>query len=298
MIALAAEDIPRARDHSGRAAALADALPDLFDERQRLNLHQRHAFTLLRLGDPDGAVRELTPLVATMSRLQGANHPDTLLVRLNLAQAKANSGHYEAALADLTPLIPLLESRAGATHRLTLLALSVRQLSLGSLGRYREAALDAERVWQAAAAKDGPSSFTASAMRSDLGTTQCRAGDYARGEENTRAAYRAARAAHPDETALAQAIRAAIADCLIAGGKAREAAPLLRNIDRERVNQLVGDAHWDASLDVSLAEVALAKGDHDEARARLRAAAAVYTSPPSDRYLAQRLARLHSALGI
>jgi hypothetical protein len=64
------------------------------------------------------------------------------------------------------------------------------------------------------------------------------------------------------------------------------------------VNQLVGDAHWDASLDVSLAEVALAKGDHDEAKTRLNAAAAVYTNPPSDRYLAQRLDRLHSALGI
>ena len=79
---------------------------------------------------------------------------------------------------------------------------------------------------------------------------------------------------------------------------AGKAAPLLRNIDRERVNQLVGDAHWDASLDVALAEVALAKGDRDEAKARLRAAAAVYTNPPSDRYLARRVARLHSALGI
>jgi hypothetical protein len=297
MIALAAEDVPNARDHSGRAATLADALPERFDERQRLNLHQRHAFTLLRLGDPAGAARELTPLVAAMSRLQGPDHPDTLLLRLNLAQAKANSGHYEAALADLTPLIPLLESRMGATHRLTLLALSVRQLALGSLGRYGEAAADAERVWRAAAAKDGPTSFQAVAARSDLGTTQCRAGDYTRGEANTRAAYRSARAARPDESALAQAIRAAVADCLIADGRAPEAAPLLRNIDRERVNQLVGDAHWDASLDVSLGEIALAQGDRAEAVARLRAAAAVYTSPPSDHYLAARFERLQRAVG-
>jgi ATP/maltotriose-dependent transcriptional regulator MalT len=173
----------------------------------------------------------------------------------------------------------------------------VRQLALGSLGRYGEAAADAERVWRAAAAKDGPTSFQAVAARSDLGTTQCRAGDYTRGEANTRAAYRSARAARPDESALAQAIRAAVADCLIADGRAPEAAPLLRNIDRERVNQLVGDAHWDASLDVSLGEIALAQGDRAEAVARLRAAAAVYTSPPSDHYLAARFERLQRAVG-
>lgn len=298
MIALVAEQVPAARDHYARAAALADGMAERFDERQRLNMHQRHAFTLLRLGDPAGATRELTPLVAAMSRLQGPDSPDTLLLRLNLAQAKANSGDYAAALADLNGLLPRLEARLGAEHRHTLTALSVRQLALGSLGRYREAAADAERVWRAAAAKDGATSFTAIAMRSDLGTTQCRAGDYAQGEANTRAAYQGARAAATEETALAQALRVAIADCLIPQNKAGQAAPLLRKIDRARVNQLVGDPHWDAGLDISLAEVALASGDRDEAMSRMRAVNAVYTNPPSDRYVAERLARLHKVLGI
>jgi len=298
MIALVDNQVPSARDHFARASALADSIPEAFETRQRLNFHQRHAFALLRLGDHEGGERELAPLVAAMGRLQGPEHPDTLLLRLNLAQSRALSGHYEAALTDLNWLIPRLEARLGPDHRTTLLALSVRQLALGSLGRYGPAAADAERVWRAAAAKDGPGSFTAVAMRADLGTTQCRAGALAQGEANLRAAYQASRAGPGPESPIAQALRAAIADCLIAGGKAEAAAPLLRNIDRERVNQLVGDAHWDAGLDVSLAEVALAKGDRTEAAARLRAAASAYSSPPSDRYLADRLARLHAALGI
>jgi non-specific serine/threonine protein kinase len=297
-IAMVAEQVPAARDHYARAAALADKMPDRFDERQRLNMHQRHAFALARLGETANAVRELTPLVAAMSRLQGPDSPDTLLLRLNLAQTKANSGDFAAALADINSLLPRLEARLGPEHRHTLLALSVRQLALGSLGRYREAAVDGERVWRAAAAKDGATSFTAVAMRSDLGTTQCRAGDYAKGEANTRAAYQAARAAATEETALAQAIRVAVADCLIPQHKEAQAAPLLRNVDRVRVNQLVGDAHWDAGLDLSLAEVAFASGDRDEAMARLRAVNAVYTKPPADRYVAERLARMRKALGV
>ncbi|HEX7694024.1 MAG TPA: winged helix-turn-helix domain-containing protein [Sphingomonas sp.] len=297
-IAMVAEDVPAARDHYARAAALADKMPERFDERQRLNMHQRHAFALARLGETANAARELTPLVAAMSRLEGPDSPDTLLLRLNLAQTKANSGDYEAALADINSLLPHLEARLGPEHRHTLQALSVRQLALGSLGRYREAAADAERVWRAAAAKDGVTSFAAVAMRSDLGTTQCRAGDYAKGEANTRAAYQAARAAAPQETALAQAIRVAVADCLIPQHKIDQAAPLLRNVDRVRVNQLVGDAHWDAGLDLSLAEVAFANGDRQEALARIRAVDAVYPEPPADLYLADRLARLRKALGI
>jgi len=297
-IAMVAEQVPTARDHYARAAALADEMPERFEERQRLNMHQRHAFALARLGETASAVRELTPLVASMSRLQGPDSPDTLLLRLNLAQTKANSGDFAAALADINSLLPSLEARLGPEHRHTLLALSVRQLALGSLGRYREAGVDGERVWRAAAAKDGATSFTAVAMRSDLGTTQCRAGDYAKGEANTRAAYQAARAAAKEETALAQAIRVAIADCLIPQHKANQAAPLLRNIDRVRVNQLVGDAHWDAGLDLSLAEVAFANGDRQEALSRLRTVNAVYTKPPADRYVAERLERLRKALGV
>jgi len=297
-IAMVAEDVPSARDHYARAAVLADKMPEQFDERQRLNMHQRHAFALARLGESANAARELAPLVAAMSRLEGPDSPDTLLLRLNLAQTKANSGDYQAALADINSLLPRLEARLGPEHRHTLQALSVRQLALGSLGRYREAAADGERVWRAAAAKDGATSFTAVAMRSDLGTTQCRAGDYVKGEANTRAAYQAARAAAREETALAQAIRVAVADCLIPQHKAAQAAPLLRNVDRARVNQLVGDAHWDAGLDLSLAEVAFANGNQQEALSRMRAVDSVYTKPPADLYVAQRLVRLRKALGL
>jgi hypothetical protein len=90
----------------------------------------------------------------------------------------------------------------------------------------------------------------------------------------------------------------AVADCLIPQHKIDQAAPLLRNVDRVRVNQLVGDAHWDAGLDLSLAEVAFANGDRQEALSRMRAVNAAYTKPPADRYVAERLIRLRKALGI
>src|SRR3546814_7311369 len=96
-----------------------------------------------------------------MTRLVGRDHPDPLFLRLNVGQALMVQQRYPEAIAVLDALLPVMEKRLGPNHRYTLLLLAARQQSLGGVGRYAEAAVDGERVWRAAAAKDGPSSFAA-----------------------------------------------------------------------------------------------------------------------------------------
>lgn len=296
MIALAGEDVPRARERYAYAATLAGALPERFDERQRLNMRQRAGFTLLRLGDGAGAERELRPVALGLARLRGPDSPDTLLLRLNLAQALLVQKHHAAAIAELTSLLPRFESRFGPDHRHTLLVLAARQQSLGALERYAESAADGERVWRTAAARDGPETFTAVAGRIDTAVSECRAGDTAAGIANARAAYAAARQAPGPETALAQAVRSSLADCLIIAGRPREAAPLLEGIDRRKVAELVGDANWGAMLDLARAETAFAMDDRTTAARLFSSAAPGLPDTAADPYTARRAAKLAAQL--
>lgn len=50
MISLASEDVPASQEHYARAYEAARNLPDIFSDRQIVNFGQRHAFSLLRLG--------------------------------------------------------------------------------------------------------------------------------------------------------------------------------------------------------------------------------------------------------
>jgi len=271
-IALAGEDVKSAQAAFRKAADLAERLPEAFDQRQRLNLKQRVAFTYIRLGDGAAAEAMLRPLLAAFTQLEGADHPDTLNIRLNLVQALLIAHRHTEVVAEADKLLPLMEKRLGSDHRRTLQLLAVRGQSLGTLGRYDEAARDGERVWRTTAAREGPAAFQAVAGRADTAETQCRAGRYDEGLANARAAFAVARAAPGPETALAMAIRAIVADCLIYSGRAVEAAPLLAGIDRVKVTELVGDATWGATLDLALAQVLVARKDLAGARARLSAA--------------------------
>ncbi|WP_114952160.1 protein kinase domain-containing protein [Sphingosinicella terrae] len=295
-IALAGEDVTSARAAYGRAHAAADRLPERFTVRQRLNFGQRYAFTLLRLGEGVEAERTLRPLLIAMRRTMGPEHPDTLLLRLNLAQALLVQQRFPEVVRALDPLLPIMESRLGDAHRHTLLLLSVRQQALGSLGRYSEAAADGERVWRAASARDGGSSFTAVAARTDVGISHCRAGNLAGGTEHIRAALASLRTDLAGRMALEDAVEAALADCLIPMRRFDEAEALLRDIDREPVAQLVGDRHWGAQVDLALAEIALARGRPDAARTLLDRARGPLAAN-EDRYVRGRIAALGRALG-
>lgn len=296
-IALASEDVPAAQKAFARAVALADALPPGdFDARQKLNLRQRVAFTYLRLGDGAKAEEGLKPLAAAFEKLEGADHPDTLNIRLNLIQALLVQKRHDEVIRAADALLPMMERRFGRDHRRTMQLLAVRMQSLGSVERYAEAAADGERVWRVTAAHEGPNTFQAVAGRADTATSQCRAGRFQDGIANARAAVAAARGAPGPETALSMALRATLADCLIQSGRPAEAAPLLADIDRRKVSELVGDADWAANLDLALARVALAAGDRGEARKRIEAARPVMAGKSADRFQAREFARVDHEL--
>lgn len=153
MIALATEDVPAAQGHYARAYQTAQRLPETFSERQVVNFGQRHAFSLLRLGKGTEAERTLRPLVTRMTRIAGNDHPDTLLLRLNLAQSLLVQQRFVEVISALDTLLSVMEQRLGREHRNTLLLLSARQQALCSVVRYADAAADGERVWRAAAQK-------------------------------------------------------------------------------------------------------------------------------------------------
>ncbi len=296
MIALAGGDVPVAKDRFSAAYEGASALPSVFSPRQQANFGQRYAFTLLRMGDGPAAERTFRDILGRLTRLVGPEHPDTLLLRLNVGQALMVQHRDQEAVDHLTPLLPLLERRLGRDHRHTLLLLAARQQSLGALGRYDEAAQDGERIWRTAAAKDGPGSFAAVAGRMDTGISQCRAGRLAEGEANLRAAIAAQGRPGGARTPLEDGGRAGLADCLILAGRHDEAAAQLDGIDRVKVGQLVGDADWGAQVDLALAEIALARGDEAEARRRLSAARGPLAKS-RDLFVRRRLAKLEARLG-
>lgn len=295
MIALTGEDVPQAQAHYKRAYEMAQPLTAAFSERQILNFGQRHAFGLLRLGQGVEAESAFRPLVERSTRLSGADHPDTLLLRLNLAQSLMVQQRYDEVIPALDALLPLMERRLGREHRHTLLLLAARQQALGSIGRYADAARDGDRVWRAAARKDGASSFTAIAGRADVGISQCRAGRLTDGSANISAALTTLRQDAAGRDAMEDAVKAALADCYIQMRRFDEAAGLLHDIDREKVAQLVGDRNFGALVDLAQAEIALGRGNPQQAHDLFdRAQGALQHT--QDKFVVARLAALEQAL--
>src|SRR3546814_17888725 len=90
---------------------------------------------------------------------------------------------------------------------------------------------------------------------------------------------------------LAQAIDAALADCLIQAHHYAEAKALLRTVDPAKVAQLVGDPHYGALVDLAFAEIALGERNPAEAR-RLFAKAGPDLKDPQDRFVQDRIKAL------
>ncbi len=296
MIAMVSEDVPGARRAFASAYRLAQKTPDSFTPRQIINFGQRYAFTLLRLGDPEQAEPIFRTLAGRMAALVGPDHPDTLLLRMNVGQAQVNAQRYTEGLATLNALLPLFEQRLGGEHRLTLTLLAARQQALGGVGRYADSAADGERLWHAAARKDGASSFAAVAGRADTGISQCRAGELQKGLANIEAALASLRTDLQGRTALEDALKAGMADCYVAMRRFDEADALLRGIDRVKAAQLVGDANWGAQVDLTLAEIALGRGNRALARKAFDAAVGPLRGS-HDLFVKHRLSALSRALG-
>jgi hypothetical protein len=229
--------------------------------------------------------------------MHGAEHPDTLMIRMNLVQALMVAKRNAEAIAAATELLPLMEKGFGQDHRHTMLLLAARQQALAGLERFVEAATDGERVWRTAVRRDGPGSFQAVAGRADTGLSQCRAGQTTDGINNARAAVLAIEAAKGAGGALHMALRSVLGDCLILAGRHAEALQVLNGIDRIKVAQLVGDANWGANLDLALAEIAFARGDRVSATKLAVSAAPVLGAETAEPFQARRLQKLQRDLG-
>jgi hypothetical protein len=181
MAELAGGDIHVSRDQFGLAARLADTMPAQFDARTRNDFHQRHAFTLIRLGDGKGAEAEITPLLAAQTQLLGPTNPDVLLLRMNLGQAYLYQRRFSDAVETPTAVLPLMRRQLGPDHRLVQQTLAARVEAYGNLGDYRASIADGRELYAIALKQQGLHAFRPIVALSDLATSECRAPDLAQG---------------------------------------------------------------------------------------------------------------------
>jgi DNA-binding winged helix-turn-helix (wHTH) protein len=284
MLEMLGGDVRHAQAAFKRAADMADAMPDIFDEGTRLSLRQREAFTCLRLGELDRAKAMMTGLLQRRLALNGPRHPDTLRLALNLAQVRIAQGDAASALPDLNRLVADFASVFGPDHQDTLILLATRARAFDQLERYEDAAADDRTIYQRALARQGPKSFFAIATLMDVAQAQSRAGHADAGIATARDSMAAAVAAFGAHSVLAQLASGTLAFCLIAGGHFAEASPLLDGIDAKALSELTIDPAYGAELDVMRAAIAGGTGDAARARTLLGKVGSAFEKPGADRY--------------
>lgn len=292
MAELAGGDMHVSRDQFGEAARLADTMPASFDARTRNDFHQRHAFTLIRLGDGKGAEAEIKPLLAAQTRLLGPTNPDVLLLRMNLGQAYLYQRRFADAVAALSAVLPLMRQQLGPDHRLVQQTLAARVEAYGNLGDYRASIADGRELYAIAFKQQGLHAFRPIVALSDLATSECRAPDLARGVADARKAHRASLEAFGAKAAPTQGVATALAQCLIEAGQDAAAAPLIAHIDSKAVAELAADPNWGANVDLAQAEIAVHARRWKDAATSLHAAGSAYASPQSDAFQHRKFAAL------
>lgn len=295
MVALIDNRASDAADGFEQALTRAAALPQ-FDETSRLTFQQRLAFAYIRLGNGARAEQLFRGLIDAFTRIGGADNPNVLRVRLNLAQAFMIQGKHEEAVAETTAIHPEFVKRLGADHELTMQVLTTKAQSEGSLGRWDDAVRDDLVIHDLAVRKQGPLSFFAIATLSDASLAMCRAGRYAEGAARSREAYEASAKAFGRRAGLTGGVASTLATCLIPLNRLDEAATLLKDIDIPVVAQLAGDKDWGAGVAMLEAQIAYRKGDYATARKDLDIVAPVFTKPNAEAYMRDQLAALQREL--
>ena len=276
MVALIANDGKTAADQFQIAYDLSGKIAG-FDERARLTLQQRLAFARIRLGDGAAAERLFEGLIAAFTRIEGAESPSALRVRMNLAQAYMIQGKHKQVLEVTGPLYPAYAATFGEDHEMTLQLMTTRAQSEGSLGLWDDAIRDDMAVYERAVKKQGAQSFFAVATLADAALAQCRGGRTAEGERNARKATETAFKGFGARSGLAGGSAYTLATCLIGLDRLDEATKLLDGIDIGATAQLAGDKDWSANVDLARAELASRRADYDLARQHLAKAATVFT---------------------
>jgi len=291
MIALIANDAKGARDNFYAATERASTVPAI-DQNSRLALQQRLAFAYIRLGDGAEAERLFRGLIDAYAQASGADSPEVLRVRLNLAQALMIQNKNADAVEEANQIYPSLAAKLGSDHEITMQLLSTRAQCEGSLERWDDAIRDDLDVHKLAVAKQGAASFFAVASLSDAALAQCRGGHIREGENNARSAYETAKKAFGEKAGLTGGTADSLAECLIDQSKLDEADRLIRNIDPKAVAQLAGDPNWGANLNLAEAEIAFRRGEVNVAKQKIQPAIAVFSRPDAEPYQKRKMENL------
>jgi eukaryotic-like serine/threonine-protein kinase len=295
MIALIGNDAKSAVQNFQAAQDAAQKLPS-FDQRTRLDLKQRLVFAYIRFGDPAKAEQLARELIAEYSSVAGADSPNVLRVRLNLAQALMNESKFAEAVQEANRIYPSFVTMLGEDHELTMQLLATRAESEGSLGDWDGTIRDDLTIYRIASQKQGPLSFFPIATLSDVSMAQCRAGRLDEGAANARKATEDSQKAFGERAGLSDGARFGLADCLISLGNLDEASALLQKVDAKAVTQLSGDPNWSANLDLALGEIAFRRGDFAAARKYVQSATPVFTRPDAEPYQKHALEVLSAAI--
>ncbi|MDZ4138583.1 MAG: winged helix-turn-helix domain-containing protein [Erythrobacter sp.] len=289
-------DIELAERAFRRAVHIGEAAGSGVPPTQLLKAKSSLALTLMRLGRPQDAEPIARAIIGQSVRVRGADHPDTLVTRQHWLNSLSMLGRHEEALRDSTPLLAAMQARFGDNHRFTLALHSTRFESYAALDRYNDAAREAERVWQGAAAQAGAQSHQALVGQIDYASALCRTAQRGRGVAVAQDALSSVRQAFGVDYPLTHAVRYYTAECLIANRRHAEAGALLEGLDRQKVAELVGQADFGAMVDLALAEVALARGDRVAAQRGFNVADSALRNT-QDQFVKNRLARLSRSLG-
>lgn len=288
-------DVAAAESAFRRAVAIAEAPGSGIPPTQLLKMRSSLALTLMRQGRPQEAEPLARAVVRESIRVRGAGHPDTLVARQHLLTSFAMQGKAEEALEGSVPLLNAMEARFGRDHRFTLALRSTRFESYSALGRYTDAAREAERVWQGAATQAGPQSHQALVGQIDYASALCRTDQSRRAGAIAQDALAAVRDAFGTDYPLTHSIRYFTAECLIVDRRFAEAGALLDGLDRSKVAELTGQADFGALVDLALAEIALGGGDRGRAQTLLAAASGPLRAA-QDPGIRERLAALTRTL--
>lgn len=295
MVALIDNRAKAAAEEFERALTQVRSLP-AFDEMSRLTFQQRLAFAYIRLGDGARAEAMFKELIDGFTRVAGAESPNVLRVRLNLAQAYMIQAKHAEAIDETTAIYPEFQKRLGPDHELTMQVLTTRAQSEASLGRWDDAVRDDLAIYDLAVKKQGPQSFFAVATLSDASLAMCRAGRTEEGVTRARLAYTVSAQAFGPRAGLTGGTASTLAACLIDKGELDESSRLLRDIDIPAVAQLAGDPDWGAGVTLLEAKIAYRRGDYAAARKHVETVKPVFTRANAEKYQRAQLDTLEREL--
>ena len=259
-------DIELAERAFRRAVAIGEGDGSGVSPAQLLKSKSSLVLVLMRLGRAGEAEPIARAIVGESVRVRGADHPDTLVTRQHWVTSLSMSGRDGEALRASDPLLAAIRARFGDNHRFTLALHSTRFESLAALGRYDDAAREAERVWHGAMEQAGPQSHQALVGQSDYAIALCQTARRGRGLAIIQDALSSVRQSFGADYPLTHVVRFYAAECLIANGRYAEAGALLDGLDRQKAADLTGRPEFGAGVDLALAEIALARGDRPAAR--------------------------------